>query len=370
MPLSTLTPTTPLWSTCHHHLQRSPRLLRHHLKRLLPRQQTPQGILIALASATLFGLMAFLSHCATQSLPSPQVLLIRTTISLLTILPFTLHHLPNLLQIPHHPLLWIRSLFSATSVIFLYLNIGTIGAGPAALFVDMSLLTVIAVSTWRFGIRLQTNAWLALSIILAGNLLLNWPEPHQTIPPQAVTLGLIGSVLAAVSFLLLQPLTHRYSHPQILLTYTLATLPLPCLLWSPQWHWPTSTTLWLTLTAMGLTSTLQQLTLTAAYKRLPAWLGGTLLLTGVLWASLLDAAFLNVRYTPKETLALAIIFLGILLVKFLAPGRGGAKPSPWARAKTGQSPRCGARRTQPITPDISTTGYGEAVGAEGRVERV
>jgi drug/metabolite transporter (DMT)-like permease len=281
--------------------------------------------------------MAVFAHAASATMPSQHVLFWRSIVSLVMIAPFAYQHLPAILRHPvHHGGLWLRSGVSAVSVCILFLNIAHLGAAPASLLIDTSLVMIVLYRVLIQRLPLHLWQWVALGLVLLGNVALQLPSVAATSSSAGLGshqqalwgLGLVGAALAAVSFVQLNTLSVRYPSSTILLAYLIAIIPcalVPQQVWLPAltsghsaWAWPTLAQAGLLL-GLGLASTANQLTLTACYKRLTASMAGMVVMTGVVWAGLWDALLLGVRFSPEELACYAVILSGLAVLKAVKP---------------------------------------------------
>lgn len=313
-----------------------------------PLPETRAGIVYGLVSAACFGAVCFLAHQASQSLPSQQVLFARTAVSLLWTLPFIWRDVPAALNLRRHPGLWIRACFSSASICLTFYNVKTVGAAPAALMVDCALVVVVLVG-WFQGQRLSRLEWICLLLVFSGNVALSWPGQQTVIPPLNLGVGLLAMSLAAVSFLKLNEISQQYRGTDILLVYLLTILPVTLLVPGGVWLMPTGGQLWVLL-LLGTLSVVNQLTLTACYKRVNAALGGVLMMTGVLWGGLFDALLMGVKYGPWELGCFGVIFLGMVLLKGLRPTPPPAVLSVCPLPAAGEKTPATAPHTRPEAP--------------------
>lgn len=277
------------------------------------------GVLYGILSAVFFGVMAFCVRLgANYAMPSTELLFARTLFALAYALPATWHELPYLFSKRSVGILWGRAVAASISVRILFYNIGQIGSANATLILLASSVFTVLLAWLFYKERVHWLEWLCMALVLAGSVLLSWPQQASTMPTVPLfnlCLGLFGAVMAAISFLSLKQASKAASQAGILLVYAIVLLFASLLPPQPQaWVWPSGTVL-LLLLGVGFSSMLNQLYLTTSYSLCKTSVASMLGLSGVLWAALLEAIFLKHYPSVLQGLAMGVMLGGLLLLK-------------------------------------------------------
>jgi drug/metabolite transporter (DMT)-like permease len=259
-----------------------------------PSFQACNGHLLALLAFLLVALGNVGVKAIGQNLPLAEIMAARFAIGLLVLTPavarqggwrFTWQRSPKLLLIS-------RDLLGLLAVSMGFYGYVHLPLAPAAALWKTGPLLVTVLAAPVLGELVSRRQWLATLLGLGGMLLMVQPFHSGAvgIPAWPALVMFLGAIVAAISNLQVRSLSRSESSITIV-TWFFAVALLPCLLLLPfVGVWPSGHQL-LLLLWVGGTGALTQITLTAAYKQLPAATVATYEYSALVWAAFFGLVF-------------------------------------------------------------------------------
>jgi drug/metabolite transporter (DMT)-like permease len=274
------------------------------------------GLLYGVVAAVSFGLMAFLVHFLGQTLPSQEILFGRAVGALTLLMATGGWTLLPLIVRPVSMPLWTRAVAGAISAGIYFINLSTVGAATATLLIDLSLVFVVLIAAVFFKEMLTRREFVAFALVMAGNAALNLPGPggHAAISAETLWLGILGALLAAISYTSLRQISQKFPVAAILLTFNIGLLAWSLVSRCEGWRLPHGWD-WALLIGVVVSGYMGQLWMTKSFIHLKASVAGILALSAIFWGGLLDFIFLGVQPAPLELVSYAVILGGIWILK-------------------------------------------------------
>ena len=285
------------------------------LRPLPTRSETKRALLILVASASFFGLMAFTAKLASAHVGGAQVATIRFAVGLVPILlipalrrqAFTFHRLD---------VLFYRGVLGGIAVLLYFLAIEHIPVGLATLLNYMSPIFAGLFAAAFIGEPIRGRVALPLAIALCG---IYFVVRSHAAPGELVGFGrweaaaLLSAVFSgsAVTFIRLARRTEGSwaIFGSLSLFGLLATAPFA----AASWVRPNARE-WFLLLAVGVISIVAQILMTHAYRWIETLVAGTVSQLGVVVSMILGAIFLSESLTPLSVFGTAMGILGVSLV--------------------------------------------------------
>lgn len=279
------------------------------------RSETKRALLILVASASFFGLMAFTAKLASARVGGAQVAMIRFAVGLVPILliptlrrqAFTFHRID---------VLFYRGVLGGFAVLLYFLAIQHIPVGLATLLNYTSPIFAGFFAAAFIGEPIRGRVAIPLTVALCGIYLV--VRSHAA-PGELIGFGrweaaaLLSAVFSgsAVTFIRLARRTEGSwaIFGSLSVFGLLATGPFAAATWVRP-----SPLEWLLLIAVGVVSIVAQILMTHAYRWVETLVAGTVSQLGVIVSMLLGAAFLSESLTALSILGTALAILGVSLV--------------------------------------------------------
>ncbi|HEY4641614.1 MAG TPA: DMT family transporter [Thermoanaerobaculia bacterium] len=280
-----------------------------------------RALLWLVASAVMFGAMAFTAKLSSARLSGPQVAMIRFAVGLL---PFAL--VPRIrrtaLAYERLDLLLIRGFFGGIAVLFYFICIQHTNVGVAALLNYTAPIYSGLFSIWFIGERFSAKVLIPLPIALLGVFLV----VHAHARPGEVLgfrrwemMGALSAVCSGIAVTAIRAARRAESSWSIYGSFCLIGL----LVTMPQglstWRNP-SLDEWYALGAMSLLAIGAQLTMTFSLRWVDAMTVGVISQLAVLVSMILGALFINEPITTMAAIGAALSIGGVVGVTFVQTG--------------------------------------------------
>lgn len=263
-------------------------------------------MILAYISIALMGIFVKL---ASSELPSSEILFARFLMGALFLVPFLAKARDFRIDLKQWPFLVMRNLAGIASMLLMFYSLKNLPVSIAMLLMNTSalfvplLLLFLKVKTPLNMLACCLLGFVGVAVILLSNL-------NGEISLEAVFIGLLGAVLAAMAFISLQEL-NKHNSPQNIVFYfhLLGALLIP-LFFIYQWQWPTVHGLLLML-LVGAFGLVFQLLLTRAFKYAPANVVTPFAFTGVIFSGLCDWLVWNNAPNGHFWIGTAIIVVAV-----------------------------------------------------------
>jgi drug/metabolite transporter (DMT)-like permease len=245
------------------------------------------GILLGLASAFMFSVMALLVKLCQADLSSGEILLFRAIggVSILGVL--ARQEIPKLF-VPEAKYVWMRAFWGSISVYAYFWNIRHTSMAGATVLTDLAPLFILLFSFLFYGHKSTTRSTCGGILAVAGVFCLSSPW-SATLSPLNVVIGFISAISGAAAYLSLKKSMQLYSAKTVIWCFSIG-MAIVSLLDSPfQMRLPNTVSVIL-IVGVTVTSLLAQTMMALSYKYLPAHQASTLGLTACLWALCFDFA--------------------------------------------------------------------------------
>jgi drug/metabolite transporter (DMT)-like permease len=262
-----------------------------------------RGAVYMVASALLFALMGVAVKVASTRLPNTVVVFFRSSMGLLTLLPWIVGVDLRTTHVREH---LIRSLAGIASMYCFFYTLAHMRLADAVLLnYSLPLFMPFVESAW-LGEEFPRRMWTPILVGFGGLLVILRPGSGLMDPVALV--GVASALFAAVAQVGVRRLTRTEPVARIVfyfaITATLITAaPLPITWQAPQGS------LWWVVVASGVTATVAQLAMTRAYAHAPAAQVGPFIYSSVVFAGILDWMFWR-RLPDAFTVAGSLLVAG------------------------------------------------------------
>ncbi len=270
----------------------------------------PSGVLFAFLSAATFAVMGYFAKHLSREIPSSEIVFYRGALGALFLLPWCWGDFGKFRN-PSSKFLLLRGLAGAASALCYFGTIARTTVANARAIADIAPIFVVLLG-WRFLGERPTRAQLGyICIGLTGTSLLGLPGSGSC-PPEAWVMGLFGAVFAALAYFSLRQASQLF--PMSLTVFIfMASLAIGALPFAHMgWLWPTPQQ-WVSIVVISVTGMVAQLWMTAAYARLPAFLGTALGLSSLPMIATMEWVLDNEQPVALELAAYGLILLSVLL---------------------------------------------------------
>lgn len=232
------------------------------------------GAACMVGSAFCFSLMTLQVKLLADALPSSEVVLARSVISL--VISYGL--LRRLGLSPwgtHRRLLLVRGLFGLGGLYCFYTAIPLLGLAEVTVLHFTNPVFVALLAAWLLAERFAPRDWLFVAAGLLGVVLVARPATlfggggAESIDPAAVGIALAGAFFSACAYVTVRRIGSR-EHPLVVVFYfPLVAVPACLPLALPDLVWPRGVE-WLWLLGIGVTTQIAQVLMTRGLQLMPA----------------------------------------------------------------------------------------------------
>jgi len=284
---------------------------------LPPRQNLPVKLTRAAVSmvgaALLFAVMSVMVKLLSHSLPNAMVVFLRSSLSLVILLPAMLRHGRAALATQRLREHLLRGIAGMAAMYCFFFAIARLGLAEALLLnYSLPLFIPLVERAW-LGEPTPRRVWPPIALGLFGLMLILKPGIGLFRP--AALVGVVGAVLAATAQVGVRGLTRTESVTKIVFYFSIISTAIatgPALL---NWRTPTVTAIPL-LCALVTSATVAQLLMTRAYQLAPAAEVGPFIYASIAFAAALD--WLLFAHHPDVLSAggtLLVVVAGILALR-------------------------------------------------------
>jgi drug/metabolite transporter (DMT)-like permease len=253
--------------------------------RLAPVTNLPLAAAFMLGAALLFAVMSAMVKLLSHALPNAMAVFLRSSLSLLVLLPPILRRGVGQLRTRHWKEHVVRGIVGMAGMYCFFFVISQLGLAEALLLnYSLPLFIPLVERVW-LGEPTPRGIWKPLGIGLLGLLLIL--KPGMALFRPAALVGVMGALFAATAQVGVRRLTLNESVTKIVFYFSVSSTLIalgPALL-----TWVTPPTAQLpVIFAMAASGTLAQLMMTRAYQLAPAAQVGPFVYGSVVFAALLD----------------------------------------------------------------------------------
>lgn len=278
-----------------------------------------RALLMLVASASLFGLMAFSAKLASTRLNGAQVAMIRFAIA---ILPFLLiaRYRRSAFRFQRLDLLFYRGFFGGAAVLLYFIAISRIPLGLATLLNYTAPLFSGFFAAVFIGEAIRRRVAIPLLVAFAGVILVvrGHSLPHEVIGfGRWELVGLASGILSGAAVTAIRVARRTESSWSIYASFSifglLATLPFGIASWKNP-----SATEWILLTAVGVFSIGAQLLMTYAFRWVETLIQGVVSQLAVVISMALGALLLGEKVTGEILFGSALTIGGVVAVMVIS----------------------------------------------------
>lgn len=266
-----------------------------------------------LVAALLFALMSVAVKLLSQSLPNAMVVFLRSSLSLLVLLPPMLRQGRAALRTSHLLEHGLRGLAGMAAMYCFFFVIAQLGLAEALLLNYSLPLFIPLVERLWLAEPTPRGIWKPLGVGLLGLVLIL--KPGLSLFQPAALIGVLGALLAATAQVGVRRLTRTESVTTIVFYFSIFSTLLglvPALLF---WQAPGAASAPL-LALLVISGTLAQLLMTRAYQLAPAAQVGPFIYASVAFAALFDWLLFESHPDALSTLGtLLVVVAGILALR-------------------------------------------------------
>jgi len=272
-----------------------------------------RALLMMLAAATMFGLMAFSAKIATQRLSGPEVAMIRMAAGLLpcVVVP---RYRSAALRFRHLDLILYRGIFGGIAVMLYFLAIEHTTAGLATLLNYTAPIWSGLFSMLFIGERVSAKVLLPLPIALIGVFLVMRAEPFRF--ERWVIVGLLSAVASGAAVTAMRAARRDENSWSVYASFCFFGFLVNAPLALRDWKMPAGSD-WLALAAASLFAMGAQLLLTFSLRWVDAMTVGVISQLAVLITMALGALFLHERITAAVAIGSAMTIAGVVGVTYV-----------------------------------------------------
>jgi drug/metabolite transporter (DMT)-like permease len=287
-----------------------------------PHAAATRGMLLFVASSSLFGVMAFIAKLASARIPGSEVAMIRFAVGFVPILLIPAIRRKSF-EWTRLDLLFYRGFFGGTAVLFYFLAIAHIPVGIATLLNYLSPVFAGIYAAAFAGEPLRARIVLPLCVTLTGVWLVVTAGAHG---PSFLgfgkweLVGLLSAVCSGAAVTAIRVARRTENSWAIFSSFSLFGLIVtaPFALWG--WVAPTPYE-WLLLVLVGVVSIAAQMLMTHAFRWVQTLIAGVISQMGVVVAMLLGTFFLAERLTPRSLLGTVVTLAGVVAVMIVSNRR-------------------------------------------------
>lgn len=282
------------------------------------RRATQRALLLMVASAVLFGAMAFAAKVASARLTGSQVAMIRFATGLLPVL-LVPNHLRKALTIQRLDLVFMRGFFGGSAVLCYFLAIEHASVGVATLLNYTSPLFSGLFSMWFIGEKTRAKVLIPLPVALAGIFLVVRAHAH---PGDLLGFGrweLVGvcsAVLSGAAVTAMRAARRGENSWAVYGSFCLLGLIVTAVPGLMSWKNPNAAE-WIALAATSLFSIGAQLLLTFSLRWVDAMTVGVISQLAVLVSMALGAGLIGEVITPMAAIGSVLTLGGVVGVVYV-----------------------------------------------------
>jgi len=245
-----------------------------------------RGAAFMVASALLFAVMGTAVKIASTRLPETVVVFFRSSIGLLTLLPWIVGVDLRTRHTREH---LVRSLAGMASMYCFFYTLAHMRLADSVLLnYSLPLFMPVVESAW-LGEPFPRRLWTPILVGFLGIVVILRPGSGLVEPVALV--GVASAFFAAVAQVGVRRLTRTEPVPRIVFYFAvtstfLSAAPLPL-----TWRTPPAPAIWWAVIASGVAATFAQLAMTRAYAHAPAAQVGPFIYSAVVFAGILDWVF-------------------------------------------------------------------------------
>jgi drug/metabolite transporter (DMT)-like permease len=278
-----------------------------------------RALLMLLASATFFGLMAVAAKLASARLGGGQIAMTRFALSLLPILliptwrraSFTWQRLD---------LLFYRGVFGGLAVLCFFIAIDNIPVGIATLLNYTAPVFSGLFAATFIGESLRLRSLIPLTVAFSGVVLVisvhQSPLPDVWLGPW-IALGLLSAVLSGAAVTAIRIARRTEGSWAIFASFSAFGLLTTAPFGIAQWIWPTLLE-WGLLVAVAGLSIIAQMLMTHAYRWVETVTAGVMSQFAVIVAMIIGVVWLGERVTPLSLLGSALTIGGVVAMMIVS----------------------------------------------------
>lgn len=270
-----------------------------------------------LLAALLFSLMSLFVKLAGQRLPSLEIVLVRSIITL--ILSFALLYRRKIpIWGEHHLLLALRGIFGFAALSCFFYSVTQLPLAEATVIQFTNPVFTALFAAFFLGEKTSSKLWLSILLSFGGVLAITRPailfgqhagDGH--IAPAVVALGLAGAMATGIAYVLVRKLASLENEMVIVFYFPLVAVPGSALLLR-EWIMPTPLE-WLLLLGIGLTAQWGQIYLTRGMQHLAAAKATVVLYSQLVFAATWGFLFLGQPPGLLTVAGAALVLAGSLL---------------------------------------------------------
>jgi drug/metabolite transporter (DMT)-like permease len=219
-----------------------------------------------------FSVMSLLVKTATARLPTTEVVLVRSVVTLV-LSAAMLRHAGVAPWGARHGRLVLRGVFGFFALLCFYYALAHLPIADATVLQYMNPVFTALLATVLLGERLVLGEVVATVVSLGGVVLVARPSAlfggAAALPLPVVAIALLGALCSASAYVTVRSIG-RAEHPLVVVFYfPLVSVPLSIPLVLPHWVWPTGRE-WAVLAGVGLATQIAQVYLTRGLQLEPA----------------------------------------------------------------------------------------------------
>ena len=272
-----------------------------------------RALLMMLAAATMFGLMAFSAKIATGRLSGPEVAMIRMAVGLLPCIVIARYR-SAALHFRHLDLILYRGIFGGIAVMLYFLAIEHTTAGLATLLNYTAPIWSGLFSMLFIGERVSAKVLLPLPVALTGVFLVMRAEPFRF--ERWVIVGLLSAIASGAAVTAMRAARRDENSWSVYASFCFFGFLVNAPLALRDWKMPTGSD-WLALAATSLFAMGAQLLLTFSLRWVDAMTVGVISQLAVLISMALGALFLHERITAAAAIGSAMTIAGVVGVTYV-----------------------------------------------------
>jgi drug/metabolite transporter (DMT)-like permease len=277
-----------------------------------------RALLLMVASATLFGAMAFAAKLAAANLTGSQVAMVRFAAGLLPVV-LVRNHLRKALSFKRPDLILMRGLFGGVAVLCYFLAIEHTTVGIATLLNYTSPIFSGLFSILFIGERIRAKVLIPLPFALAGIALVvrAHAQPGDILGVgRWELLGLLSAILSGAAVTAMRAARRGENSWSVYGSFCLLGLLVTAPLGIASWKQPTTSD-WIALIATSLFSIGAQLLLTFSLRWVDAMTVGVISQLAVLISMALGASLLGETITPMAAVGCILTLGGVIGVVYV-----------------------------------------------------
>lgn len=269
------------------------------------------GIAWGLAQASLASAMALLASQPPLGIGAFEIVMHRSVFAMIALMPWVLRETPSLLRRQSYAV-WLRAFCGAGGVLCLFHNIVHTTAPMAALLASMSPVLTLILASVFLRESMTNRQLLGCAMCVSAALICPWSGTLRA-EPTDVAVGILGAFLTAMAFVALRK-SGSLGTPPLLVVWLLSTVTsvvsLPGADVRAMFNHGAAPEL-LSIASLSLGA---QVSLTACYRRLPAWAAVVTTRISLLMTAAGDWIWRSRLPDITEIIAICLLFLGVIVI--------------------------------------------------------